>query len=244
MTASRPLVVADRGASADAPEHTIAAFELALDQGADGIALDVHLARDGQPIVIHDFTLERTTSGAGVVHAHTTRELKRLDAGAWGDARFRGQRIQTLQEVLERFRERTRFAITIKGGVDVYPGVDERVVSALEVYDVVDKSLVLSADPATLDRVRSLNADVRLAGAAIGRLDPHVLSRFGPVEAICVDETQLRDEGGRMDISKIGIGCYVRVRNATVERVERWLTSDVTGIVTDRPSLARTRPGR
>ena len=58
MTSPRatPLIIADRGASADAPEHTIAAFELALDQGADGIALDVHLTRDGQPVVIHDFT--------------------------------------------------------------------------------------------------------------------------------------------------------------------------------------------
>ena len=243
MTGSRPLVVADRGASADAPEHTIAAFELALDQGADGIALDVHLARDGQPIVIHDFTLERTTSGAGVVHAHTTQEMKRLDAGAWGDARFRGQRLQTLQEVLERFRERTRFAITVKGGVDVYPGVDERVVSALEVYDVLDRSLVLSADRATLERIRSLNADVRLGGATIGTLAPGVLSRFGPVEAICVEETHL-DEVGRREISRTGVDCYVRIRDTTVERIDRWLTTDVIGIVTDRPSLARTRPGR
>jgi len=244
MTASRPLVVADRGASAEAPEHSIAAYELALDQGADAIALDVHLARDGQPIVIHDFTLERTTSGAGLVHAHTTRELKRLDAGAWGNPRFRGQRIQTLQEILERFRERTRFVVTVKGGVDVYPGVDEYVVSALEIYDVVDRSLVLSADRATLDRIRSLNADVRLGGASDGALGLDPVSRFGPVAAICVDESQLMDDGRVMEFSKTGIDCYVRVRVATVERIHRWLMSGVTGIVTDRPSLARTRPGR
>ena len=117
-----PLIIADRGASADAPEHTIAAFELALDQGADGIALDVHLTRDGQPVVIHDFTLERTTDGAGAVAAHTMREMKRLDAGAWRSRRFQGQRVQTLQEVLERFRDRTRFWIEIRGGSDLYPG--------------------------------------------------------------------------------------------------------------------------
>ena len=117
MTTPRamPLIIADRGASADAPEHTIAAFELALDQGADGIALDVHLTRDGQPVVIHDFTLERTTDGAGVVAAHTMREMKRLDAGAWRSRQFQGQRVQTLQEVLERFRDRTRFWIEIRG---------------------------------------------------------------------------------------------------------------------------------
>jgi glycerophosphoryl diester phosphodiesterase len=244
MTASRPLVVADRGASVDAPEHTIAAFELALDQGADALALDVHLSRDGQPIVIHDFTLERTTSGFGLVRAHTTRELKRLDAGAWGDPRFRGQRIQTLQEVLERFRERTRFAITVKGGMDVYPDIGERVLSALEVYGVVEGSLVASADRPTLDRIRALNPDVRLAGTAIGTLDPGALWRFGPVDAICVDEGQLITEWGRPAISRAGIDCYVLMRGATVERIDRWLSSEVTGIVTDRPGLARARPGR
>ncbi|MGH7374824.1 MAG: glycerophosphodiester phosphodiesterase family protein, partial [Candidatus Rokuibacteriota bacterium] len=97
--ATRPLVIAHRGASADAPENTIAAFELAVEQGADGIELDVHLSADEHPVVIHDFTLERTTDGAGPVSEHTVRELKRLDAGGWRDRRFRGQRVQTLQEV-------------------------------------------------------------------------------------------------------------------------------------------------
>jgi len=83
----RPLVIGHRGASADAPENTIAAFELALEQGADGIELDVHLTADGQPVVIHDFTLERTTDGVGPVSGRRVRELKRLDAGGWRDRR-------------------------------------------------------------------------------------------------------------------------------------------------------------
>jgi glycerophosphoryl diester phosphodiesterase len=93
VTTERPLVIAHRGASADAPENTIAAFELALTQGAEGLELGVHLSRDGHPVVIHDFTLERTTDGAGPVGALTMRELKRLDAGGWHDRKFRGQRV-------------------------------------------------------------------------------------------------------------------------------------------------------
>src|SRR3989442_1449681 len=111
ISRSRPLVVAHRGASARAPEHTIAAFELAVASGADALELDVHLSKDGQPVVIHDFTLERTTDGSGLIAEHTVRALKRLDAGRWHDEAFRGQRVQTLAEVLERFRERTRFVI-------------------------------------------------------------------------------------------------------------------------------------
>jgi glycerophosphoryl diester phosphodiesterase len=245
MTGSprRPLVVADRGASADAPEHTIAAYELALDQGADAIALDVHLTRDGQPIVVHDFTVERTTSGSGLVRAHTTRELKRLDAGGWRDARFRGQRMQTLHEVLERFRERTRFHVEIRGGLDVYPDIPERVVSALEVYEVVDRTVVQSADPATLHGVRSLNPEVRLAAVAHRRLDPAALASFGPIHALCADEQLL--VGERPPLSEAaGLDCYVRVTGASIERIGRWLASNVSGILTDRPSLARARPGR
>ena len=79
----RPLVIAHRGASSDAPENTIAAFELALEQGADALEMDIHLSKDGHPVVIHDFTLERTTDGVGPVSARTVRELKRLDGGGW-----------------------------------------------------------------------------------------------------------------------------------------------------------------
>ncbi len=101
-----PLLVADRGASAAAPEHTIAAFERAVAEGADGLWLDVHCSRDHHPVIIHDFTLERTTDGAGPVGDHDLRALKRLDAGGWHGAPFVGQRLQTLEEVLERFRDR------------------------------------------------------------------------------------------------------------------------------------------
>ena len=114
MTVPVPLVIAHRGASAAAPENTIAAFERALTDGADAIQLDVHLSRDDHPVVIHDPTLERTTNGLGPVRGHTMRELKRLDAGAWHGAAFAGQRLQTLQEVLERFRGRTKFWIELK----------------------------------------------------------------------------------------------------------------------------------
>ena len=160
---ARCLVVAHRGASAAAPENTIAAFELALTQGADGIELDVHLSADGHPVVIHDDALERTTDGAGPVGARTMRELKRLDAGGWYGPPFRGQRIQTLQEVLERFRDRARFWIEIKAGSDVYPGIEERVVSMVEIYDVVDLAVMIqSFDHAALARCRGFNREIAL----------------------------------------------------------------------------------
>ena len=239
---TRPLVIGHRGASADAPENTIAAFELALEQGADGIELDVHLSADEQPVVIHDFTLERTTDGAGPVSDHRVRELKRLDAGGWHDRRFRGQRVQTLQEVLERFRDRARFWIELKGGSTLYPGVEERVVSMIEIYDVVDRVLVQSFDHVAIARVRTLNREIPV-GALVAQapLDPALLDRE-TVSAICPGAHVLSAPLLR-EIQGAGLACYVWTVNepAQMDRLVEW---GVNGIITDRPGLLRARLGR
>ena len=92
-------MIAHRGASGDAPENTLAAFHLAVEQGADGIELDVRLTRDGVPVVIHDRTIDRTTSGSGKVGTLTLAEVKRLDAGSWFSPAHKGEQIPTLDEV-------------------------------------------------------------------------------------------------------------------------------------------------
>jgi glycerophosphoryl diester phosphodiesterase len=107
----RRRVFAHRGGGALAPENTLAAFELGLRVGADGLELDVHLSADGVPVVVHDATLERTTDATGPVAVRTAAELARVDAGwhfagARGDFPFRGQGygIPTLRDVLQRHR--------------------------------------------------------------------------------------------------------------------------------------------
>ncbi|MBI3914735.1 MAG: glycerophosphodiester phosphodiesterase [Chloroflexi bacterium] len=96
----RPLIIAHRGASASAPENTLAAFQRAFQLGADGIELDVTLTKDGVPVVIHDDTVDRTSNGRGKVSAMTLAELERLDFGSWFGEKFRGEKIPTLVEVL------------------------------------------------------------------------------------------------------------------------------------------------
>lgn len=240
--ATRPLVIAHRGASGDAPENTIAAFELALEQGADGIELDVHLSADEHPVVIHDFTLERTTDGAGPVSEHTVRELKRLDAGGWRDRRFRGQRVQTLQEVLERFRDRARFWVELKGGSALYPGIEDRVVSLLEIYDVVDRALVQSFDHEAIARIRATSPEIRV-GALVAQapLDAALL-RPGAANAICPG-AHLLTENVLAEIRGADLECYVWTVNepAQMDRLVEW---GVNGIITDRPGVLRARLGR
>ncbi|MBZ0251997.1 MAG: hypothetical protein K8I02_01540, partial [Candidatus Methylomirabilis sp.] len=94
----RCLRIAHRGASGECPENTLAAFGRALEIGVDMVEFDVHLSRDGVPVVIHDDDVRRTTDGRGLVKDLTLAELRRLDAGGWKDARFAGERIPTLEE--------------------------------------------------------------------------------------------------------------------------------------------------
>ena len=239
MTVPVPLVIAHRGASAAAPENTIAAFERALTDGADAIQLDVHLSRDDHPVVIHDPTLERTTNGWGPVRGHTMRELKRLDAGAWRGAAFAGQRLQTLQEVLERFRGRTKFWIELKGGPDLYPDVEERIVGLLEVYDVIDEALVQTFDPAALARLRAFSRELSL-GAVLARA-PLDVERDVPLVASAVcPSAEILGAPEREAIRRSGRQCHVWTVNepALMDRLVDW---SVDGIITDRPDLLRAR---
>jgi glycerophosphoryl diester phosphodiesterase len=109
-----PIIVAHRGASADAPENTLAAFEEAIRQGADAIELDVRLSRDGEVVVFHDATLGRTTDGRGFVSRKSLSQLKELDAGSWFDETFSGECIPTLAEVLKLVRGRIGINIELK----------------------------------------------------------------------------------------------------------------------------------
>jgi glycerophosphoryl diester phosphodiesterase len=146
----RVWVVGHRGAMGHCPENTLASFERALDLGADWIELDVHLSRDGELIVIHDETLERTTNGHGLVREHTLSELRALDAGD-------GQCIPTLPEVLSFARGRgTVVDIEIKNAPIFYQGIEEAVVQAVRDARMVDDVIVISFDHAAVKRVKEL----------------------------------------------------------------------------------------
>ncbi|MFY0689544.1 MAG: hypothetical protein JXQ90_20405 [Cyclobacteriaceae bacterium] len=108
-------VIAHKGASGYAPENTLAAFQMALDMGVDKIALDVRHTKDEQIIVLHDQTLDRTTNGTGDVHNYTLAEIKELDAGSWfGDAKYAGEKVPTLKEVLDLVNGKAKVLIEVK----------------------------------------------------------------------------------------------------------------------------------
>ena len=124
MTVASTAIFAHRGNRVAAPENTLAAFRAVAATGADGVEFDVQLSADGKPVVIHDETLARTTDGAGAVRDHSLAALRALDAGRWfGDA-FVGERIPTLAEVLDVFRDGEQILnVELKTSIEPYPGL-------------------------------------------------------------------------------------------------------------------------
>ena len=167
----RGLNVGHRGAAGEAPENTLASFDLALRGGADGIELDVHLSSDGVPVVIHDARLERTTSGGGLVSDLPVAVLRRLDAGSWfnrryparANNRFAGLKIPTLAEVLKWVHKRNCLAfIEIKQSKLRYPGIEEKVLEEIYRANAVSLATVISFSLPTLARVRELDSRIAL----------------------------------------------------------------------------------
>ena len=150
----RPLNFAHRGASHEAPANTLAAFLLAADLGADGIELDVHLSRDGHVVVIHDFDVATTTDGRGLVCDKTLAELKELDAGGWFDPVFAGQRIPTLQEVIDAVGQRLLLNIELKAKGWSDKGLAAKVVQIVEQNDLVDRVVLSSFNPLVVWRAK------------------------------------------------------------------------------------------
>jgi len=157
----RPLVFAHRGASDMAPENTLAAFQAALEVGANGIELDVTRCATGEVVVIHDDTVDRTTNGAGRVDSLPFYALRELDAGSWFGSEFAGERIPTLQEVLDRFGHRLRINIEIKGRNLRGDGLEEEIAEMIRVRSLQKEVILSSFNPAVLIRARRVAPELR-----------------------------------------------------------------------------------
>lgn len=156
------LNIAHRGASAVAPPNTLAAFERAAVLGADGIEFDVHLSVDGVPVVIHDFTVDGTTDGSGRVADMSLAQLKALDAGSRFAPAFVGERIPTLQEVLEAVGDRLLLNVELKSLSLRDEGLERAVVDLIEQHGLSDNVLLSSFNPLSLRRAK--------------RIAPHILA--------------------------------------------------------------------
>lgn len=160
-----PFVVAHRGASAERPEHTLAAYELALQQGADGLECDVRLTRDGHLVCVHDRRIDRTSTGSGLVSEMTLAQLRRFDYGAWHGTNHAGPTaLLTLDELVRLVLDWNRpvkLFIETKHPVRYGALVESKVLALLHRYGIaapasaaLSRAVVMSFSAAAVWRVR------------------------------------------------------------------------------------------
>jgi glycerophosphoryl diester phosphodiesterase len=237
-----PLVFAHRGASAHAPENTIAAFLVALQQGADGIELDAKLTADGHVVVIHDQTVDRTTMISGRVRDMPLEALLELDAGSHFDVAFKGEPIPTLEQVFEGMGQDVLINIELSNYASPFDDLPEKVAALVKRHHMTERVLFSSFSPFALRRAQRLLPDVPIGLLALsGRRGGWARGRFGKLlisyQSLHIeleDVTEALIERVHKDENKI----FVYTVNQASDMF-RLFDQEVDGIYTDDPLLAR-----
>lgn len=240
LNLDRPRVIAHRGASGLTPENTLAAFRRAIELSADMIELDVALSRDDEVVVMHDATLERTTSGSGLVRDKTLRELQQLDAGRSVGPGHADHRIPTLAEVLDLARDRTLLNIEIKAEAvtdQCRGGITDLVIGLVLDHGLDDLAILSSFDPRALDHARTLAPRIYRASLFdAGRhleLSPVSVAQDAGAVLLNLSRTQVSEEMVEQ-CHQIGILVAVYTVNE-VSQMELLLAMGVDALFTDRP---------
>lgn len=225
----RVRLIAHRGGPRYAPENTLAAYAHAVKAGADMLECDVQLTADGVPVILHDETLDRTTTGAGPLKGKTLAEVRGLDAGA-------GERIPTLQEYVELGRAAgVELLIELKSP-HLYPGLEEKVLEVLAAADYLEMSVLQSFDWDCLRRLRQLKPTARL-GALYDWGQWDVSWPAADAEYICpMAEAVLLNPGLVRQAHAEGRGVFVWFGRVEHPLTYRYLLSfGVDGLIVDDP---------
>ena len=240
-------IIAHRGASYDAPENTLSAVRLGWQQRADAVEIDVFLSKDGQVVLHHDDNTRRTTGVDRKVADQTLADLRQLDAGRWKDARFAGEKIPVLDEVIETIPPGKRLVIEVKCGPEIIPALRQSLARSgrpdRDFLIIAFSHSTLHAIKKTLPRIEvywlsGFRKDEAAGGflptarelisrAKAAGFEGINLSYKGPVDAAFV--RQVKDAG---------LKCYAWTVDSP-EEARRLIAAGVDGITTNRPAWLR-----
>lgn len=237
-------VIAHRGASHDAPENTVAAIKLAWAQDADASEFDVYLSKDRQVVVVHDADTKRVAGVEKKVAEQTLAELRQLDVGRWKGARFAGERVPTLDEMLATVPAGKRVFVEVKCGPEIVPELD-RVLRASRLAP--DRTPVISFNAAVVAAVKKARPD--LPAYWIVSLNPkkktpptaeELLKKAREIKADGLDlsAAEILDQTYAGKVKAAGLKLYVWTVNDP-EVARRLVGLGVDGITTDRPGWLR-----
>lgn len=227
-------ICAHRGSSVRAPENTLEAVKLAIDEMADYVEIDVQLTKDGEVVLMHDSSLERTTGEKKNVWDLTFEEIQMLDAGSWHSEEYIGTTIPTLEEVLKICKGEIIVNIEIKGDKH-NEGIEEKVVELIEKYDLENQCVVTSMSYSSLKKVKETNEKIKtgyITAMLYGNIYDRKYVDFLSLKSVFVTETTVQNAHSK------GKEVYVWTVNSELE-LERMKNLGVDNIITDDPILAR-----
>lgn len=254
QAADSKFTIAHRGDSYYAPEHTFAAFDLGVKRKAEVIELDVQLTKDGKLVAFHDNTIDRTTNGTGYIKDKTLKQLKKLDAGSWFNKAyptrtsksFKGEKLRTLDEVLDRYKDKTKIYVEMKNP-EKNPGMVEEMYRSLKRNGMLssvrlkrENVVVESFNEAGLKQLKKLapklslsrsiwNGDIDALSdskiASIRKYANHIALDYRDVNAYKV--SRFKKKG-------FIVSTYTVNKKADMIRMHQY---GVNGIFTNRPSL-------
>ncbi len=242
----RPIILAHRGDSAHAPENTLPAFSQAIQEGVDGIELDVKLTADGHVVVIHDSDVERTTDGKGRVAALTLDAVRKLDAGSWFDQKFSGTKIPLLDEAFETIGRDKLINIELKNYSTPFNGLALKVCELIKRHNNGSQIILSSFFAFNLNIAAKILPNVS-RGLLAMRGTPGLWARsfgfmFGDFQALHPHVSSV----SRQQVARAH-RVHRRVHVWTVndpEEVIRLTDWGVDGIITDDPAAALIALGR
>ena len=236
---TKPLVWAHRGASGYAPENTLAAFQKAVDLGADGVELDIQLTKDDQIVVIHDETIDRTSDGKGWVKDYTLEELRAFNYNRT-KPEYKHADIPTMREVFELLKPTGLFInIEIKTGVVFYEKIEEKILALAKEMGMEDRVCYSSFNHYTVTRIHELKPDAEVGFLyADGPIDMPSYGVKHGVNALHPALYNLQYDGFVKECKEKGLKLNVWTVN---ERPYKEMCSQygVDAIITNYPDIAK-----
>ena len=251
---------AHRGASGYAPENTLASFQMAIDMGADGVELDIQLTKDGEIVVIHDETVDRTTDGTGWVKDLTLAEIKKLNAnyqngmnmgsingkakkvnGSVVYPEYEFVEIPTMQEVFELIKPTELIInIEIKTGIVFYPDIEKKIIDMVKEYGMEKRVCYSSFNHYTVMKVKELDPSAEVGFLyADGPIDMPAYGIKHGVNALHPALYNLQYPGFVEECKKAGLKLHVWTVNED-KYMEQCAKYGIDAVITNYPDLART----
>lgn len=236
------LIVAHRGGAGMAPENSLLCIEKGIQVGADMVEIDIHMTRDGELVVCHDQTIDRTTTGTGRIADMALDEIRQYYlVDKLGKATK--ERIPTLKEVLELVNGRCDLLIEIKRTEDIYQGIEQKLLDLIQAYHASEWTVVQSFNDSVLETLYALNKTVRLEKLVVFKFPwlpiifDGTFTNFNFEKYHYISSFNFYYKAMTLNLLKKIHKEGKEVKVWTLEEPEKWKSYPVNGIITDRPDL-------